>query len=290
MTTQASDITIDARDGRPIAVRVTGSDDGLPLLFGHAAPGSRLFDPDPEATRASGIRLIIPDRPGYGRSQRLADGVAPTIALYADDCAAVLDHLGVLDAAVAGWSAGGRVVLALATRRPELVRSVAMIATPAPDEHVAWIGGHEKEMIASLPTDPAAAVPVLEQMLAPMAAVPEARLGMVGSGPAERAALADEALRASLEAMLDEAFAAGPAGVAADLASYTVAPWGFDPRAVGAPVRCWYGADDAVVGPQHGQWWADQVADGRLTVVPDAGHLLIRQVWADVLDWLATAG
>lgn len=283
-------MTITTEDGRRIAVRVTGSDDGLPVLFGHSAPGSRVFDPDPAATTASGIRLITVDRPGYGGSERLTAGVAPTIPLYADDCATVLDQLGIRAAAVAGWSAGGRVALALAARRPDLVRAVALIATPAPDEHVSWIGPQEKQMIATLPSDPAAAVPVLEQMLTPMAANREARLRMVGGGPAEQAALADAELRASVESMLDEALAAGPAGVAADLASYTVAPWGFDPRAVGAPVHCWYGAADAVVSPAHGQWWVDQAADGTLTVVPELGHLLIRPVWAEVLGWLGAAG
>jgi len=276
-------ITIDG--GRRIAVRITGPEDGSPLLLSHVAPGSRLFDPDPAATAEAGVRLITLDRPGYGGSDRLAEGSAPTVPRFSDDCAAVLDQLGVREAAVTGWSAGGRIAMALAARRPDLVRSVAVVGTPAPDEHVAWIGPDEKAMIAGLEADPESALADLEQMLAPMAADPAALVGMVAGGAADEAALADGDLRASLEVMLAEAFRQGPAGLAGDLVSYTMAPWGFDPRAVGAPVRCWYGAADAVVSPAHGQWWVDQVADGTLTVVPGAGHLLVRQVWADVLRW-----
>ncbi|MGI8721811.1 MAG: alpha/beta fold hydrolase [Geodermatophilaceae bacterium] len=271
--------------GRRIAVRVSGPDDGSPVLFCHVAPGSRRFDPDPKATAAAEVRLITMDRPGYGGSDRLGADDSPSIPLYAEDCAAVLEQLGVRAAAVAGWSAGGRVAMALAARRPDLVRSVALIGTPAPDEEVAWIGATEKSMIAALAADPDSALVNLEQMLAPMTADPAATIGMVGSGPADAAALADPGLRADLEEMLTEAFVQGSAGLAADLLSYTLAPWGFDPRSVGAPVRCWYGAADAVVSPAHGQWWVDQVADGRLTVVPEAGHLLVRPVWADVLRW-----
>lgn len=280
-----AETTITTDDGRRIAVALTGPADGRPVLFAHIAPGSRRFDPDPEATTEAGIRLITMDRPGYGESDPLGHGLAPSIPLFADDCAVVLDHLGVAEADMAGWSAGGRIGLALAARRPDLVRSVALIGTPAPDEEVPWIGPDEQAMIAALSADPDSALETLEQMLTPMTVDPAAGLGMLGGGPADEAALGDDRLRGSLEAMLTEAFAQGPAGLAADLVSYTLAPWGFDPRAVGAPVHCWYGEADPVVSPAHGRWWADQAADGGLTVVPEAGHLLVRPVWAEVLRW-----
>lgn len=88
--------------------------------------------------------------------------------------------------------------------------------------------------------------------------------------------------------MLAEAFAQGAVGVAADITSYTMVPWGFDPRAVGAPVHCWYGAQDTVVTPEHGHWYAEQVAHGDVTVVPDAGHLVACEAWAEVLTWLTS--
>lgn len=236
MTT--SQHAISTEGGRRIAVQITGPDDGLPVLLAHIAPGSRRFDPDPGASAAAGIRLITLDRPGYGGSERLAEALQPTIPVFADDCAAVLDHLGVHSAAVAGWSAGGRIAMALAARRPDLVRSVTLIGTPAPDEEVAWIGPEEKGMISALTAAPDTALASLEEMLAPMTIDPAAGLGMLGGGPADEDALADVDLRAALETMLTEAFAQGPAGLAADLFSYTLAPWGFDPRAVGAPVHC----------------------------------------------------
>ena len=275
-------------DGRRIAVLVAGPDDGLPVLFAHIAPGSRRFDPEPDATAAAGVRLITLDRPGYGGSEPLPEGTSPTIPLFADDCAVVLDQLGVRTAATAGWSAGGRVVMALAARRPDLVRSVGLIGTPAPDEEVAWIGPDERQMIAALSADPASALHTLEQILTPMTSDPVAALGMLGAAPADAAALTEGDLRSALQTMLTEAFAQGPGGLAADLISYTMAAWGFDPRAVGAPVRCWYGEADEVVSPDHGRWWADQVADGTLTVVPAAGHLLVRAVWSEVLRWSTT--
>ena len=90
-------------------------------------------------------------------------------------------------------------------------------------------------------------------MLGEMTSEPAAASALVTAGPADEATLAaDPALRRRLEAMLDEAFTQGPIGLALDLVSYTVAPWGFDPASIGAPTTCIYGAADGIVhaGPR----------------------------------------
>ena len=114
-------------DGRTVAFDIAGPDDGPVVVLHHAAPGSRRFDPDPAATAAAGVRLVTIDRAGYGGSDPLPAGTVPTIPGYAADAAAVLDHLGVTSAVVAGWSAGGRVAAALAAARPELVAALFII-------------------------------------------------------------------------------------------------------------------------------------------------------------------
>jgi pimeloyl-ACP methyl ester carboxylesterase len=69
--------------------------------------------------------LVAPDLRGRGRSNALPGPY--TIAQHADDCAAVLDHLGVEAAVVAGHSMGGFVATALATRRPARVRAAVLV-------------------------------------------------------------------------------------------------------------------------------------------------------------------
>jgi pimeloyl-ACP methyl ester carboxylesterase len=133
-------------DGRTVAVAETGDPVGSAVVLAHPAPGSRLLDPDPAATRAAGVRLISVDRPGYGGSTPVADGVPPAIPSHADDIAATLEALGVSDVAAVGWSAGGRVVLALAARHPDLVRAPAIGFYGADDEtvppaHGEWYAG-----------------------------------------------------------------------------------------------------------------------------------------------------
>jgi len=69
--------------------------------------------------------LVAPDLRGRGRSNELPGPY--TVAQHADDCAALLDHLGAADAVVAGHSMGGFVATALATRHPDRVRAVVLV-------------------------------------------------------------------------------------------------------------------------------------------------------------------
>ncbi|MCU1377248.1 MAG: hypothetical protein JWN29_231 [Acidimicrobiales bacterium] len=275
--------TISLPDGRTLAVDDIGNPAGRAVLFLHPAPGSRVFDPDPDATRRAGIRLVTVDRPGYGGSSPLPDGTAPSVAAMADDMAAAVAALGIRDCAVVGWSKGGRVALGLAARHPDLVGAVALVGTPAPDEEVPWIPDEHRPMLAALAKDPGGAVAALAPMFAGMGDDMAAAVGSVAAGPADDAVLADPARRARVEAMLAEAFRWGGVGVATDIVAADALPPGFDVAAVGAPVALWYGDADVNVPPAHATWWAGALAESTIHVVPGAGHLLALTAWGDIL-------
>jgi pimeloyl-ACP methyl ester carboxylesterase len=262
------------------------------VLFCHAAPGSGAFDPDPVVTAAKGVRLIAVDRPGYGGSDPVGDGGFATVALAADDAAAVLEAVLVpgATAGVAGWSAGGRVALALAERRPDLVGRVTVIGTPAPDEEVPWIPEDNKAGIEALRGAPAsvAHAALTEAFGSVEALAGDARFGLVGISEADAGVLGGPGVADRVRVMLDAAFAAGTTGMAADIAGYTLQPWGFDPAAVGAEVLLGYGAADAI-GRAHGEWWLRALPHARLEVVPEVGHLVVVPLWDKVLSHVTEA-
>lgn len=279
--------TITLPDGRDVAFEVAGPPDGPGVLLCHAAPGSRVFDPGPVATVGAGVRLVTIDRPGTGRSDPLADGVVPTIPRFAADAAAVLDAAGITAVVAAGWSAGGRIAAALAAARPDLVRALFLIATPAPDDEVPWVPEEQRAAIRMMQADPPAAVAQMAGMLAGMLEQGADATALVGAGAADARVLADDGdLRARLDAMLTESFRQGPAGLAADIVSYTVAEWGFDPASIGAPTTCIYGGADEVVPPAHGEWWASRIPEAHVEVVEGAGHLVVVPAWSGVLSAL----
>ena len=283
--------------GRRVALHDLTPDapaDAPVVLFCHIAPGSGRFDPDPAATAASGVRLIALDRPGYGRSDPVGPSEFATVGVAADDAVAALESVLApgTRARIAGWSAGGRVALAAAARRPDLVGAVAVIGTPAPDEEVPWIPEEYNAVLAALRDASAEkAHAELSAAFAPMLAslTGDARFGLLGVADADAAVLAVPGVADRLRAMIELTLAQGDTGMIADLAGYTLRPWGFDPADVAAPVLLGYGAAD-FVGPQHGEWWQKKVQNGTLEIVPDVGHLLVVRFWERALAHLRSAG
>jgi pimeloyl-ACP methyl ester carboxylesterase len=272
------DLTPEAPAGAPV------------VLLSHAAPGDGSFDPDPAVTAAHGVRLVAPDRPGYGGSDPVGADEFASIDLAADDAAALLDELLAPGgtAGVVGWSAGGRVALALAARRPELVDRVAVLGSPAPDEQVPWIPDEFRPGIDALRGVPAvAAHAALTPAFTPMLDQPtDALLPMVGVGEPDSVALARPGVVDRLLRMLDGAVTQGAVGMVADIAGYSLRPWGFDPADVTQPVLLGYGVADQRVPPAHGEWYRDQLPDARLEVVPGVGHLVVVPFWGAALDHL----
>jgi pimeloyl-ACP methyl ester carboxylesterase len=279
----APDYEVELPDGRVLAVDDRGPSDGPVVLLLHSAPGSRLLDPDPEATASAGVRLVSFDRPGYGASSPLPDSTVPTVVSAAEDAATVLDELGIEHAAVVGWSAGGLVGLGLAARHPRLVRGLAMVCTPAHEDDVARLSQEHKAMVAALRPDLPAAAQAVAEALAAIADSPAAMLDLLAGGAVDDAIRDDPEHGPRLDAMATEAVRQGVAGVAADIVASSIAPWGFDPAEVAAPVHLWYGDDDALVTPAHGAYWAGVLAEAEMHHVPGAGHLLPLVVWRRIL-------
>ena len=107
---------------------VSGS--GHPLLLIHGFPLNReMWRPQIEFLSSS-AKVIAPDLRGHGQSPP-TPGPYP-MDLLADDCAAVLNSLGVdKSAIVCGLSMGGYVAFALYRRHPSLVRGMILAATRA---------------------------------------------------------------------------------------------------------------------------------------------------------------
>ena len=289
-TTTQETLTID-RDGRAVTVHVLarGSQDARTVVLCHAAPGSGLLDPDPHETARRDVTLVAVDRPGYGGSDPVPAGAWSTVGDAADDVAAALEHLGLSGpVGAAGWSAGGRVAAALAARRPGLVDRLAVVATPAPHEDVAWIPEDQAAGLEAMRGRTADEVHgALIGMLDDLAhGGVEDLLPLVGAGPADADVLADAGARARLEAVLADSVRQGAVGMAQDIAGYGLQPWGFEPTDVAAKTLLVFGAADPI-GAAHARWWKDALPDARVEMAPGAGHLVLLPLWGRVLSHLA---
>jgi pimeloyl-ACP methyl ester carboxylesterase len=117
------DGTIELADGGHLAFDDVGDGPAVVLLH----PGlwdRRTWDPQMRTFQDAGFRVIRHDLRGYGSSSR------PTGAPYShvDDLWALLDHLGVADAALVGCSMGGGVAIDATLSAPDRVWALVPVA------------------------------------------------------------------------------------------------------------------------------------------------------------------
>ncbi len=99
--------------------------DGTPIVFLHGGLGDHrasLFHLGP---LSPGVRWITPDVRGAGRS---VYSEALSWDLLADDVVALLDHLGLAQAVIAGTSAGSGIALRTALRHPQRVERLVLVS------------------------------------------------------------------------------------------------------------------------------------------------------------------
>ena len=95
------------------------------LLHGLMGSGSLLAGGGPaQALAGHGYRVILPDLRGHGDSARPHDPARYPPDVLADDGLALIDHLGLGDYHLAGYSLGGKVVLRLLARGARPARAV----------------------------------------------------------------------------------------------------------------------------------------------------------------------
>jgi pimeloyl-ACP methyl ester carboxylesterase len=100
---------------------------GMPLVLLHGYPLDHHLWDDVAPLLEDTFDLIIPDLRGFGGSSTVDSFYA--MEDYASDIAALLDHLGIQKAAIAGHSMGGYVALAFARLYPERVSGLGLISS-----------------------------------------------------------------------------------------------------------------------------------------------------------------
>lgn len=266
-------------DGRSLHVYDTGETDGTRLaVFWHhgtpntGAPPEPLF---PAATRL-GIRWVSYDRPGYCASTPRR---GRNMASAAEDVRSIADALGIARFAVMGHSGGATHALASPALLPERVVAAIGVATLAP------FGAHGLDWFAGM-------APSVEANLRAASggrAVLEQHRETDEFDPAMFTEADQAALEGSwswLAGVAGQAIEGGPDGqVDDDLAD--VAPWGFDPAGVTAPVLFLHGGQDRIAPSSHAEWLAGRCPPAQLRLYPGDGHVSVLDSAATALDWLA---
>jgi pimeloyl-ACP methyl ester carboxylesterase len=286
-----TDHEVTTHDGRTLAVREEGDPGGVPVMFLHGMPGSRLLDPtDVERAGRRGIRLIGYDRPGYGGSSRHE---GRNVADCAADVRAIADSLGIGKLAVWGHSGGGPHAAACAALLKGLVPAVGVAASEAPYgapklDYFAGMGELNVQDIKLLLSDRAAAYAKLqgdesEMLGADAASVHEMLQSLLA--PVDAAVLTGEHAEF---VVAQTKTGLGPRhdgwwddGVA------VLSDWGFGLTQIQTPVLIMHGREDRFVPFAHGEWLAANIPGADARLYDDEGHLSMLVHHLDELyDWL----
>ena len=264
-------------DGRNLAWAEYGDPDGMPVVYLHGTPGSRLSRPSSEAL--TGIRLIGLDRPGYGRS---TPARRPTLLGVADAVAALMASLGATRFGVLGFSGGGPYALACGARYPHRLTGVVAAGLTGPDRELHTVHGRERLQAWAL-----RAVPYFGRRYVARAAAWYAedplrnhrRLLEQGQ---------DTWLQPGAESNLEGA-RQGSAGLVGDWVATDVHRWGFRLRDVRCRVLIWAGRHDAGRATLDAPLVAARLPDAEVRIAEDAAHTPSTAHLRDMLTWVRPA-
>lgn len=220
---------------------------GRPVLLVHGNFASRRWWSEQLDDPASGLDLIAPDLPGFGRSDPLPDTLpeAAWVAAWADALAGLLDALGIEHAGVVGHSLGGAVAQALAIRHPRRVDALLLVDSAPP-------GG--------FPT-PEAHYPVLEAMKTDRSLL-----------HASLAAISPTRVPPYFDDLVDDAMAMHPRSFQGNARALAAVDLSAETGAVTVPVTVLHGAKDALVSRAVADATVDAYANARFVAWPDVGH------------------
>jgi pimeloyl-ACP methyl ester carboxylesterase len=276
------------RDGRRLAYSELGDPDGMPVFHQHGMPGSRLEHlAEPGLYRRLGVRVITPDRPGYGLSD---PHLHRPLLDWPLDVAELADFLGIRRFGITGLSGGGIYALACAAAIPDRLTGVVVTGCPGPMQREGavtgmrfltragvWLGSRPNWLL-----DSGAAVVSKLAHRYPRFFVEQANRD---KPPVDRRWLSMPEVMVGATDTLREALRPGAWGYVEDIRALA-RPWGFSLEDIRVPVQLWHGDEDTVIPVHHGQYLASVIPGATLRICPGEAHMLM---WNHLGEILMTA-
>jgi len=289
-----NDVDVDAlrrirlRDGRTLAYYEYGPKLGQPLIAFHIWLGGAAMIPGTNAlAHKHKLRLIVPERPGYGHSDPTDEfGVWP----FARDVEELLDHLGLERVKLLAVAAGAPFALGAAAHLRDRVRHVMLVTPRRPGREPGNMRQQTwRRFRQYLVRFPGLAAGVMEI---------NARI-MTRDGVArtvqriiDQSQVDIDYFRANpglKDFLVDQSYFAvrhGGKGVAGEL-QYTARNEAIDFDRVTQPVTVWHDEDDGVVPKEPFLEYVAGRENVTVRINPVSAHFMVYREWADILAHIA---
>ena len=264
---------IKLQDGRLLGYAEYGSPEGTPVFYFHGFPSSRLdwqLINDDSLLLESSVRLIAPDRPGYGLSDHQP---GRKIMDWPQDVIELANALQIDTFAVLGISGGGPYAACCAYEIHDRLLKCGVVCgmgpadAPGMKDGASWsIPGMffiKRQVMLRLTSlgikrDP-------DQFMS--------KSKEVFSEP-DRELLEQPELAGYFIDGMREAFRQGTRGANHEAGLYT-RPWGFSLEEIAAEVHLWHGEQDNNVPISVGRYVAGLIPNCQATFLRDEGHLTL---------------
>lgn len=263
-----------------------GNPEGRPVFLFHGTPSSRLLHPDEAITAALGVRLIVMDRPGFGRSDFQP---GRTFLDWPDDVEELADLQLIDRFAVVGGSGGGPYVAACAYQTPQRLVAAAMVGSMGPvdvqgaTEGMPWI----RIAGASIGRRAPWLLRPLMWLLQHPGRNPERFFNRytAHNPQPDRILLAQPEFQSMLKASYAESARQGIRGFAWEVRLVSH-PWGFRLEDIPMEVQIWHGGLDTSTPLAMAQYMANAIPNSRFVIRPNEGHFMLYTHWQEILTSL----
>ena len=275
LVTTTTPQTLRLSSGQRLSYAEYGAGDGMPVVYCHGFPSSRLeaalLD---DAAQARGLRVIAPDRPGIGcsdyvRGRRLRDWPQTVGELTA--------HLGLKRYHLLAVSGGGPYACACAHTPPAGLDRVGIVCGLAPFDLPGVVSAFNPAMqfyIRCTRLSPAAGALLFRVSMGTFVRLfPRLlmRLYTWRAEQADRDSIATKTDREIFAGATHEAFRQGTRGPARDLVVYA-GDWGFDLAEIETEVQLWHGEADVTVPAVCSREAYKRMPASTLKLYPNEGH------------------
>ena len=271
-------------DGRQLCYAEYGDPKGLPIFVFHGNPNSRLlWDVIPGSPFLPNVRLIAPDRPGFGKTD-FVEGIT-TLLNWPNDVVALADSLGIGNFAVFAPSGGGPFALSCAWKIPERLASVGIFAGVGP-----FIPETDKGIAAPVRTmwSKAPQIPRVFRMQMKIVAwlarnFPKQYIKMVLKEFSDIDREVYERLHMAKLLQPDRNEGYRQRGIGSWYDAMIPGNWPIPLSEIKTKVYLWQGEEDISVPPSMGQYLADKIHNCEAEFIKDAGHFWIFEHLSEML-------
>lgn len=266
--------TLEREGGRQLGFAEYGDPEGIVVLGFHGVPGTRyMFRPTAASAKRLGLRIIAPDRPGYGLSEPLP---GRQLTDWLDDVDALLEYLAIDRFSLVGISGGAPFATITAAHYGDRVMALGLVSPMGPVAEVYqsiempklqqrfFLDLPNRERLVKWGSSGANAI----FKLAPGVSYD---LSVRTLPPADREIMQRPSIKAHVIEDVKESLTFDGAGTRADFVIFSQ-PWGVDYSRITARSVLWQGLDDTIVPIGAALALGKQISGCRIVELAGEGH------------------